>query len=48
MYDAPDITLVGKATDIILGVFSVGSDYDFSQLIPDFEYHDDSDNNPEL
>jgi hypothetical protein len=40
MYELPSIIEIGKATDVVLGVASLGSDLDCSMVLGDTEFED--------
>ena len=40
-YEAPELTLVGQAEEVVLG-FGLGGDDVPNQLAPDFEFEQDS------
>lgn len=42
-YEAPVITKIGKAEEVILGVTDLGSDVDGQMFIPEFEFLGDED-----
>lgn len=39
-YEAPKVTLIGKANQVVLGSGSSGAD-NFQQMAPDFEFEHD-------
>ncbi len=41
MYEKPQLTSVGDAKTVILGIASLGSDPDGSDFPPEFEFSDD-------
>ena len=48
MYEDPNVTEIGRAKDLILGIASVGSDLDGSWVMGGFEFlHDDAWGGPE-
>lgn len=40
-YEAPELTLVGQADDVVLGIGSGGFDGGGQQSAPDFEFEQD-------
>ena len=40
-YEAPDLTLIGEANDVVLGIGNGGSDGMGMQSAPDFEFEQD-------
>ena len=42
MYEAPKLSLVGEARDVILGYSFFGSDFDGSSITPDMGWFEDA------